>query len=91
MSKKILVLQFKHETNAFCPKPADMTAFKNSSCLIGEECFTEHRGRGTEMGGVLKALEPYSDFELIPTVALTAIPSGPVTEEVFDFVADSVT
>ena len=26
MSKKILVLQFKHETNAFCPAPANMTA-----------------------------------------------------------------
>lgn len=91
MSKKILVLQFKHETNAFCPAPASMTAFKNATFLVGDECFTENRGRGTEMGGVLKALEPHSDFELIPTVALTATPSGPVTEEVFDFVAASVT
>lgn len=91
MAKKILILQFKHETNAFCPAPADMAAFKKATFAVGEDCLPDHRGRGTELGGVLAALEPHADFELIPTVSLIATPSGPVTKEVFDFVADNVT
>lgn len=90
MSKKILLLKFSHETNSFCPTPADMTAFRNGALRVGEEVLTLSRGKGTDVGAVLKILEARADFELIPTVHLFANPSGPVTEEVFDFVADHV-
>ena len=91
MKKKILVLSFQHETNALCPLPADMTAFKNATYYIGENSFDVARGTGTGIGGVLKVLESYPNFELIPTVSMFASPSGPVTKDVFDFAATRIT
>lgn len=91
MNKKVLIIKFGHETNAFCPAPADMQAFRNYCLFTGAEIFPQFRGRGSEMGAFLDALEPRTDIELIPTVAMFATPSGPVTKEVYDFVISEVT
>ena len=91
MKKKILIIQFTHETNSFCPVKADMKAYKNMTFLTGDEVFEKQRGLGTETGGFLDILEKYDEFELIPSVALSASPSGPVTSEVYDFVLKEVT
>ena len=84
--KKILVLQFRHETNTFCPAFADGAAFRRMEFDMGEDVFSANRGLGTEMGAFLDVLEGREDIELIPVLALTANPSGPVTEDVFLYV-----
>ena len=48
MRKKILTLKFSHETNSFCPSPANMTAFRNDSIRVGEEIYAAHRGKGCD-------------------------------------------
>lgn len=90
MKKKILVVKFFHETNSFCPKKADEKAFRNMSFFEGEEMLEKSRGRRNELGAFLDVLEEYDDFELVPSVALSATPSGPVTAEVYNFVLDKV-
>lgn len=90
MKKKLLIIEFKHETNVFCPKPADEKAFHDFRFHIGEEAFQKHRGKGTELGAFLDVLEGREDIELIPTVALYACPSGIVTADVYDFVVRNV-
>ncbi len=89
MKKKILMVQFRHETNSFCPKKADEQAFRNMYFYEGEEVFSKQRGKRNEMGAFLDVFEKY-DFELIPCVALAASPSGPVTADVYDFVLKNV-
>lgn len=84
--KKILVAQFKHETNSFCPAPADMTAYRNRVWDVGQEMFDKQRGLGTELGGFLAVLENRGDIQLIPSVSAEATPSGPVTAEVYEAV-----
>ena len=91
MKKKLLIIEFKHETNVFCPKKADMQAFRDFRLYTGEEAFSKHRGTGTEVGAYLDVFEAREDFELIPTVAMYACPSGTVTKEVYAFVEESVT
>lgn len=91
MKKKILTVQFRHETNVFSPAPADEQAYRNTRFLVGEEIFPNQRGIGTELGAYLSVLEPREDMELIPTVALNASPSGKVTADVYDFVMKEVT
>lgn len=88
--KKILTIQFRHETNAFSPQPADMQAFRNNRFLVGEEVFPNQQNVGTELSAYLKLFGVREDVELIPTVALYATPSGPVTREVYDFVTERV-
>jgi len=90
MKKKILIVQFKHETNSFCPKKADEQAFRDRFFLEGKEMFDEQRGTRNAVGAFLHILEQYDDFELIPCVGLSASPSGPVTEDVYDFVLSKV-
>ncbi len=91
MKKKILVVMFSHETNSFCPKPANEQAFRNFYYLVGDEVFPRYNGTGMPVGAFLSVLFPRTDFELIPTVALSASPSGPVTKDVYDFVIKEVT
>lgn len=91
MKKKILIVKFRHETNSFCPNPANEQAFRNLTYEIGESVFESDRGKGNPTGAFLDVLENCEEFELIPTVALVACPSGPVTADVYDFVVSEVT
>ena len=91
MSKKILVFRFYHETNAFCPAPADMAAFEKMQIRIGEEMFRAVRGTRADVGGILSVLEEEGhDFELIPVIGMGACPSGPVTGDVYQFCMDHI-
>ncbi|MBO7289630.1 MAG: M81 family metallopeptidase, partial [Clostridia bacterium] len=90
MKKKILIVQFRHETNSFCPKKADEGAYRNMFFLVGEEVFLKQRGLRNETGAFLDVFKKYDDFELIPSVGLVASPSGPVTSEVYNFVLKQV-
>lgn len=90
MKRKILTVQFRHESNSFCPKPADEQAFHCNRFFVGEEVFPNLRGVSTELTAYLDLFDLRDDVALIPTVALYATPSGPVTEDVYDFVTDRV-
>ena len=90
MKKKILIVQFRHETNVFSPAKADEKAFENVRFHVGEQLFPNQRGMGTEVGAFLEVFEQRDDVELIPTVGLYATPSGPVTKSVYDFVMSEV-
>lgn len=90
MNKKVLIAQFHHETNAFCPIPADESRYRSYRFDVGDEVITNQRGLGTEIGAFLDVFENRPDITLIPAVALNASPSGPVTEEVYDFVATQI-
>jgi len=91
MKKKILFFGFRHETNSFCPAPANLQAYKNCKFKVGAEVPASCRGQGTELGAFLDVFEKREDMELIPILDLNATPSGPVTTEVYDFVTEQVT
>lgn len=90
MKKKILLMEFKHETNVFTPAPGDEAAFQSHRMLAGEESLNFHRTIGSEYRAFLDVLEKRDDVELIPTVSLNANPSGPVTASVYEFVKSHV-
>ena len=82
MQRKVLFFRFQHETNAICPAPADMTAYKNACFLIGQEALNLPRDARMDGTGVLNVLEAQEDIQIIPVLNMFANPSGPVTEEV---------
>lgn len=90
MKKKILTVQFRHETNSFCPVQANEQAFHNCRFLIGQEAVDSLRDYGIEIGAFIKQFEGREDVELIHTVALYATPCGPVTADVYDMVVREV-
>ncbi|MBR4863195.1 MAG: M81 family metallopeptidase [Oscillospiraceae bacterium] len=88
MGKKVLLFRFQHETNAICPVPADMTAYKKSCFVLGEDIMKIPRSARVEVTGALNVLEAYPDLEVVPVVNMFANPSGPVTREVYGYVED---
>lgn len=90
MNKKVLIAQFHHETNSFCPINADETKYRNYRFDVGDEVISNQRGIGSEMGAFIDVFEKRPDITLIPAVALNAAPSGPVTSGVYDFVIEEI-
>ena len=81
--KNIVIAGFKHETNSFSPKPADEKAYREREYLFGDELFTHFRGVKNELGGFLDVLLEKEDIRLIPAMSFNAMPSGPVTADVY--------
>ena len=90
MPKKVLYFKFQHETNAQCPKPADMTAYKYGHLRVGDVILTDPRPSGLDSAAALTVLEADGDIEIIPVVSMWASPSGPVSQEVYDFVTEKL-
>ena len=90
MKKRILIAQFKHESNSFSPVPADLQAYRNKSLYFGEDVIRVYSGTENEIGGFLKVLHEDNDFELVPCIGFNASPSGPVTKEVYELGTSSI-
>ncbi|MBQ6468455.1 MAG: M81 family metallopeptidase [Lachnospiraceae bacterium] len=88
--KKLLIAAFKHETDSFCPARADTEAFRKRGFYLGEEVLDAYRGVKNEPGAFIDVFEERKDVTLLPVLALNAIPSGPVTGEVYEFAAQEL-
>lgn len=80
MAARILIGQIKHETNTFSRLPTTLDSYDKRVLAYGEDMFRQLGGTRTEIGGYMEAAKKYG-WELIPTVAGDATPSGKVTAE----------
>ena len=84
--KKLLIAEFRHETDSFCPQKADMEAFRRREMHVGrEEIEAAYRGVRNEPGAFLDVFGARDDIRLIEVIGMEAMPSGPVTGEVYEF------
>lgn len=90
MKKRILIAEFKHETNSFSPSKADMQAYRNKALYFGEEAVKAYSSSENEFAAFLRTFCEEPDYELIPCIGFNATPSGPVTEEVYSLATDSI-
>ena len=86
---QIAIGSMMHESNTFSSVSTDLDAFKRTQYLSGEEILNYHRGRLTELGGMLDALSEAKASPL-PTLSACAIPSGVVTKEAFIAILDGI-
>lgn len=87
--KKILIAQFKHETNAFSPGTTDRTAYEARNAVIGETAIrTRFKGAKNETTGLLDFFSGKEGFGLIPVLAFDAMPGPRVDHAVFEEVRD---
>jgi microcystin degradation protein MlrC len=80
---RVAVAGFMHESNTFNPLPTDRAAFVSQSFTRGPALVEEWREAHHEVGGFLEVAER-EGFEPVPLVMAWAMPSGPVTDEVFE-------
>ncbi|NLB41584.1 MAG: M81 family metallopeptidase, partial [Clostridiales bacterium] len=89
-SYRILIAEFKHETNTFIKEATGFVDYKKRHLIYGDEIIPFFSGTKTEMGGFIDATQK-EGISLIPSIAADATPGGRVNREVFDHVRDNIT
>ena len=78
----IILGSIMHESGTFNPNWTDIGSFKRTQYLFGEEVLAYHRGKPTELGGMLEALEAGSVTPL-PVLSAVAMCSGVVRKKTY--------
>lgn len=86
---KILVAQFKQETNTFSNVKCGLDRFKESYYAYGKELFIELKYKATELGGMLNALQK-EEVDIIPSLAMHSCSGGPVKKEAYKHFKDII-
>jgi len=87
MSKpRVAIAGIKHETNTFSTVK---TKLEDYSPLYGQEIIDFYDGTRTEIGGFIDALKEES-MEIIPTIAASATPAGPINRKDFEHMIETV-
>ena len=92
--RRIAIAGFQHETNTFAPSYAGIAEFRKADSwpglLRGQEVVDGTRGMNLPIVGAVVAAEQIDDIELVPLLWCAAEPSGPVTDEAFDWVTGMI-
>ncbi|WP_425407342.1 M81 family metallopeptidase [Hwanghaeella sp.] len=89
MSHRILIAKFAHETNRFSNRPTGLEEFRTNLLYMGPEIVDRLRGTNSEIAGFIDIAE-IEGWQIVPTVAANAGPSGIVTAEAVRFVTDAI-
>ena len=89
MSKRVAVVEFSHESNTFSVLTTGMENFLAGHYLVGQEIEQELGDTNSELGGYLAAVEEFG-WEPVYTVAATATPGGPVSEDARCEICDEI-
>lgn len=88
---RIAIAGFQHETNTFAPGRAGTEEFRMAdswpALLTGEEILTETVGMNLPIAGAIAAA---GSVELVPVLWCAAEPSGPVSDEAFDWISGQI-
>src|SRR5258707_533748 len=87
MTKRVLAARFMHETNTFSVVKTDLTAFRRRDFHRDNEIPTAYRGTRSAFGATFEAADKYG-WQLVHPISTAATPSGLVTTDAFDHVAD---
>jgi microcystin degradation protein MlrC len=80
---RIAIAGFMHESNTFNPIKADRAAFQAQSLIFGPALLEEWQKAHHEVGGFIEEVTAQGN-ELLPLVMAWAMPSGPVTDDIFN-------
>ena len=86
---RLLISEFKHETNTFASKKAGREEYLARYTKHADEIIPFFTGVKAEIGGFIDAARE-TGAELIPVIAANAMPSGPVTRDMFNYVRDTI-
>lgn len=87
---KVLVAMMSHETNTFSPVPTLLERFGSGQPPIhGQAAFDGIRPTKTAMGGLLD-VAIRRGAEIVTSIAAGAPPSGPVDDEAYQYMSDTI-
>lgn len=82
-ARRVLSAEISHETNTFSVLRTGMDAYLRRQCYFGGEIAKHMSGTATEVAAHIDAARTYG-WELIPTVAAHATPSGMTTADAWE-------
>jgi microcystin degradation protein MlrC len=83
---RVAIARMSHETNTFSCVETHLADFNPS---YGHEIFKVYGNTRTELGGFLKILHHY-DIDIVPTLAASATPSGPLVQEDYGYICQTI-
>ncbi len=89
MLKKVLIGEFKHETNIFCSVPTTKADYEARSLKYGENIISYFEGKKVELGGIIEACRQ-NELEILPVIAANASPGGIVSSDFFEHVKEEL-
>lgn len=87
--RRVVVGEFKHETNTFFPLGTDLDKFNKRTLKYGQDMFSYFKGTRTSIGGFIDSAAK-AGVELIPSIAADATPSGKVTKEAYEHIVGTL-
>jgi len=84
---KLILGGFINELNSFVPQKIELKNFKENELIFGENLISSHKGKRSEIGGIIKSAEK-EKAELIPVIFGFAGQGGPVTTECYKYLED---
>ena len=88
---KVGIAMMSHETNTFSPVVTDLARFSGSSGvpLSGQQALDVYRNTASCLGGYIEIAEAQG-VEIIMGIAAGAAPSGPVDDDCYAYITDSI-
>lgn len=87
--RRILSAQVSHETHSFSVLKTGFDAYRSRLCYFGADMVKHMSGTATEIAAHLDSAKKYG-WQLIPTIAAHATPSGTTTAEAWEKLAGTV-
>ena len=84
VQKKVLLACFYHETHTFLSQKTGVEQFAEAGIMIGRDLITNNIDNGSPTDGFLSCAAE-QNWEIIPSIQMTASPSGTVTDEAIRF------
>lgn len=89
MTKTVGILGFLHESNTFLGAPTTWEDFARTSMTSGDAMLQRWEGVSHELGGMIAGCRQHG-LQIAPGFATFAIPSGTITAETFERIAESL-
>lgn len=89
--RRLAVVRFWYEGNAFSPLPADLAAFERREWLVGDAALAAAAGTDSELAAVVEFARSHADWDIVVLRCASALPAGPIDDAVFARVLDDAT
>ena len=86
---RVVMAMMKHETNTFSPVPTPWSRFEDWSATFGREVIRAYEPTNMTLSAYIKLCRE-ADAEIISPIAAEAMPSGPVSDDAYNRMSDSI-
>ncbi|MFP6746418.1 MAG: M81 family metallopeptidase [Alphaproteobacteria bacterium] len=86
---RVVMAMMKHETNTFSPVPTPWSRFEEWSACFGEDVIRAYEPTNMTLAAYIKICRA-ADAEIISPIAAEAMPSGPVSDDAYKRMSESI-